>query len=246
MSLAFHEIVESRHRILNPFSHEKLMLLGSVCRILPGMRHLDLACGKGEMLCQWAKRYGSFGLGVDVSEEFLTAANARAGQLLVAESVTFVHADASDYEPEPASFDLVSCIGATWIGGGLVGTLNRMKPALKENGLLLVGEPYWIDPPPDAAYDALEVGREEFVTLEGTLERLEAAGTEPVEMVLADQDNWDRYVAAQWMTGSDWLRENPGDPRANRLREWIDAGRRAYFRYSRRYLGWGVFVVRMR
>lgn len=246
MSLAFHEIVESRHRILNPFTHEKLMLLGSVCRILPGMRHLDLACGKGEMLCQWAKRYGSRGVGVDVSADFLAAANARAGQLRIAESVTFVRADASSYETEPASFDMVSCIGATWIGGGLVGTLDRMKPPLRDGGLLLVGEPYWIDPPPAAAYEALDIGREEFTTLDGTLARAESAGTEPVEMVLADQDDWDRYVAAQWMTGSDWLEKNPDDPRAGGLRDWIEAGRRAYLRYGRRYLGWGVFVLRVR
>jgi hypothetical protein len=57
MSLRLHKIAEAHHRILNPFTDEKLMLLGEVCRLRPGMRQLDLCSGKGEMLCQWARRW---------------------------------------------------------------------------------------------------------------------------------------------------------------------------------------------
>ena len=66
MSLRFHEISEANHRILNPFTLEKLLLLGDICRLKPGTRQLDLACGKGEMLCQWARAYGILGTGVDI------------------------------------------------------------------------------------------------------------------------------------------------------------------------------------
>lgn len=79
MTLRFHEIAEANHRILNPFTDEKLMLLGEVCRLEAGQRQLDLACGKGEMLCRWAQRFGIEGVGVDLSEVFLAAAQARAG-----------------------------------------------------------------------------------------------------------------------------------------------------------------------
>jgi hypothetical protein len=48
--LRFHEIAEAQHRILNPFSEEKLMLLGEICRLQPGMAQLDLCCGKAELL----------------------------------------------------------------------------------------------------------------------------------------------------------------------------------------------------
>lgn len=66
--LRHHEIAEADHRILNPFTEEKLRLLGEVSRIGPGTRILDLACGKGEMLCRWAADFGSAGHGVDLSE----------------------------------------------------------------------------------------------------------------------------------------------------------------------------------
>jgi len=66
MLLRFHEIAETYHRILNPFTEEQLMLLGEICRLHPGMKQLDLACGKAEMLCRWAQKYGIIGVGVPI------------------------------------------------------------------------------------------------------------------------------------------------------------------------------------
>src|SRR5262245_8811850 len=94
-----HEIAEAAHRILNPFTEEKLMLLGDICRLSPGARQLDLACGKGEMLCRWAQTYGTVGHGVDISMLFVTAARARAVELGVAERVSFEHGDAATAVP---------------------------------------------------------------------------------------------------------------------------------------------------
>jgi SAM-dependent methyltransferase len=244
MSLRFHEIAETNHHILNPFTHEKLMLLGEICRLEAGMRQLDLACGKGEMLCQWARRWGTYGVGVDISKVFLVAAQQRRIELGVQANVQFVEADAGTYIAQNPDFDIVSCIGATWIGNGLVGTLRLMQQVLKNDGLLLVGEPYWIETPPDAAYESAGVGKDDFTSLVGTLERIENAGFELVEMVLADPNSWDRYCAAQWWTLHHWLRENPDDGDAPAFREILNNSRRDYLEYGRRYLGWGVFVLK--
>lgn len=244
MSLRQHEIAEADHRILNPFTEDKLMLLGDICRLRDGLRQLDLACGKGEMLCRWAAHYGIEGLGIDLSEVFLTAARARADELCVADRVRFSHGDAADVSVPPASFDIVSCIGATWIGGGLAGTLALMRPALRPGGLQLVGECYWTEEPPPAAYAAVDVAPDDFASLAATLDRFDTAGTELVEMVLADGDSWDRYAASQWWTIDRWLDANPDDPEAPGMREFLHRWRRSHLEYGRRYLGWGVFVLR--
>ncbi len=241
MSLRFHEIAESRHRILNPITDDKLDLLGEICRIQDGHRQLDLACGKAEMLSRWSARYGLTGVGVDISQVFLAAARERAAELGVTDRLTFVQGDAGAYRTEE-TFDLVSCIGATWIGGGLTGTLDLMRPALRPDGLALVGECYWIGDPPAEALKAYEG----FTTLAGTDDRFEAAGFELVEMVLANPDSWDRYVASQWLTLSDWLRDNPDDPEEPEIREFLRAARRTHLEYGRQHLGWGVFVLRPR
>ncbi len=244
MSLELHEISEANHRILNPFTEEKLMLLGEICRLQPGMRQLDLCCGKAEMLCQWSRRWGIEGIGVDISKVFLAAAHERTVEMSVDDRVVLVEADAGQYLAESHGFDIASCIGATWIGNGLVGTLQLMLRALKPGGLLLVGEPYWIEPPPDEAYAMMGMGREDYVSLLETLERIHSVDLELVEMVLANQDSWDRYEAAHWWTQYEWLKQHPDDPLAPALREMYEHGQREYFTYGRRYLGWGVFVMK--
>lgn len=246
MSLRFHEIAETNNRILNPFTEEKLMLVGDICRLKPDMRQLDLCCGKAEMLCQWSYRWGIHGVGIDISSVFLSAAHKRAQELGVSERITLVEGDAGNYAAESNSFDIVSCIGATWIGSGLVGTLKLMQPALKPGGLMLVGEPYWITPPPEAGYTAMGVSKDDFTSLVGTLDRIESVGLELVEMALADGDSWDRYAAAQWLTIDDWLRANPDDADAAELRKWNAHEKRSFLEYQRAHLGWGVFVLRAR
>ncbi|MDQ3455627.1 MAG: methyltransferase domain-containing protein, partial [Actinomycetota bacterium] len=71
--LQLHEIAEADHRIINPFTDDKLMALGLAAHVTSGTRILDLACGKGEMLCRWAQEFGTTGHGVDISEVFLAA-----------------------------------------------------------------------------------------------------------------------------------------------------------------------------
>lgn len=246
MSLRFHEISEAGQRILNPFTEEKLRLLGEVSRVAPGTQVLDLGCGKGELLCRWAEWFGSGGVGVDISPVFLADAESRARELAVDDRVSFVRADARTYTIEAAAFDIAACIGATWIGDGLAGTARMLLPALRPGGLVLLGEPFWNEPPPEEAYEALGLGQDDFTSLEGTLDRIESAGLELAEMVLANPDSWDRYEASQWRTVSDWLIAHPDDPIRDELRAFVEKNRRAHLAYQRRFLGWGVFVARPR
>ena len=129
---------------------------------------------------------------------------------------------------------------------GLAGTVALLRPAVRDGGLILVGEPYWIEPPPDEAVTAYGFAPDDYLSLEGTLDRLDAAGVELVEMVLANQDTWDRYEASQWATVTSWLAANPDDPDREEMRRFRDENRRIYLRWGRRYLGWGVFVTRPR
>jgi hypothetical protein len=66
--------------------------------------------------------------------------------------------------------------------------VNKLKPGLRSrDGLLLVGEPYWIGEPSDDTVRATSGGnRAAFASLDGTREQIESAGLELIEMVLAD------------------------------------------------------------
>src|ERR1700678_961933 len=89
-------IRESRHRIHNPFTSEKLAALGHALQLSPGTSMLDLACGSGEMLCTWARDHGFTGTGVDVSSMFIGSARGGARELGVEEKESRARRDHAD------------------------------------------------------------------------------------------------------------------------------------------------------
>jgi SAM-dependent methyltransferase len=242
-----HTIRESSHRIINPFTLEKLAVLGQSIGLTAGTTLLDLCCGKGELLCTWARDHGITGIGVDISTVSLAEARQRAEELAVADRVTFVHGDASGHvAAEPV--DVAACIGATWIGDGVEGTIELLQRSLRDGGTMLIGEPFWrTEPPSPEAVEASHArSRDEFDTLPGLVERFGAAGYDLVEMVLADEDSWDRYRAAQWRNLRMFLDANPDDELAPQLRAELTKAPLDYVRYARSLLGWGVFVLMRR
>lgn len=240
-------IRESSHRIHNPFTSDKLAVLGRALGLAPGTRILDLASGSGELLCTWARDHHITGTGVDLSTVFTEQARTRAIELGVAGQVTFVHGDASGYVSD-VPVDLAACIGATWIGDGVPGTVELLQRSLKVGGVMLVGEPYWRREPPDQ--ETVEAsharGSDEFRLLPDLVGQFGELGYDVVEMVLADQDSWDRYQAAQWLNIRRWLDRNPDDELAPQLRAELATGPVSYVRYRREYLGWGVFALMRR
>ncbi|MCU0498757.1 MAG: class I SAM-dependent methyltransferase [Anaerolineae bacterium] len=245
MNLKFQEIAESDLLLQTPFRHDQISQIGAICELHEGMRHLDLVCGKGEWLCHWAREYQIIGVGVDQSELFIEAAKLRADELEVIDQVNFVVDDAAAYPQDYHTFDLVSCIGGSWIGGGLIGALRLMQTALKpKDGWIVIGEPFWHHLPPTEACESLGVIEDTFATLHGTLDRFESLGLTLVEMILADTADQDRYEAQQWLAVDRYLREHQDDQDAAALRQWSAHNRRAYLTYGRKYLGWGLFVLR--
>ncbi|MFE5396217.1 SAM-dependent methyltransferase [Streptomyces sp. NPDC056568] len=237
-------IRESGHRIHNPLTADKLAALGTSLRLPAGTRVLDLASGSGEMLCTWARDLGFTGTGVDISTLFTEQARARAAELGVADRVEFVHGDAAGHVAgQPV--DLAACVGATWIGNGVAGTATLLQRSLRPGGTMLIGEPFWRRTPPDEetakACHATSIA--DFLLLPALIEQFQELGYDVVEMMLADQNSWDRYAAAQWLSMRCWLDENPDDELAPEVREELTTEPAHYARYGREYLGWGVFAL---
>ena len=237
-------ITESAHRIHNPITPEKLAILGAALRLEAGARVLDLGSGSGEMLCTWARDHGITGVGIDMSQLFSAQAQRRAEELGVADRVRFIHDDAAGYVADE-KVSVAACIGATWIAGGVAGTIELLAQSLRTGGIILIGEPYWRQLPPTEAVakGCLAGSVSDFLILPELLASFGRLGYDVVEMVLADQDGWDRYEAAKWLTMRRWLEANPDDELAKDVRAQLTSEPERHAAYTREYLGWGVFAL---
>lgn len=208
---------------------------------------LDLGSGSGEMLCTWARDYGVTGIGVDMSQLFTKQAKYRAEELGVADQVEFIHGDAVGYVIGEKA-DIAACVGATWIGGGIAGTIELLKKSLLPGGVILIGEPYWLRLPPteDVVKGCFADSISDFHMLPELIASFGDLGYDVVEMVLANQDGWDRYEAAKWLTMRRWLEANPDDDFAKEVRTQLTLEPKRYVTYTREYLGWGVFALMAR
>jgi SAM-dependent methyltransferase len=216
------DIAEAGIPVLNPLSDEKLRLVGEIARLDADSTQLDLGCGKGEMLVQYALRHRSRGVGIDIYAPLVEEGVARARSAGVADRVQLRVGDAAVHG-EQGMFDVVSCIGSAWVGGDLAGTLALMERSLAPGGRILVGEPF------TAIVDVLDV--------------LDAGGFELVEIVVASDDDWDRYYSRQWANVVGWLGDNRDHQDAEDVRAWLDRDRRTYLGDERGRVGWGVFVA---
>ncbi|QZN85824.1 cyclopropane-fatty-acyl-phospholipid synthase family protein [Cellulomonas sp. C5510] len=242
--LRLFSVRESRLRIHNPLTAQQLADWGAGLDLPPGTRVLDLACGSGELLCTWARDHRVTGLGVDLNPDFLAHARARADELGVADAVRFVEGDASGYvADEPV--DVAACVGATWIGGGVPGTLDLLRRSVVPGGMLLVGEPYWRTVPATSELlAACQAGSvTDFLPLPELLASFGEQGYDVVEMVCATEGSWDRYWASQWLTMRRWADAHPGHDLHDEVRRLLATEPQQYAAGVRAHLGWGVFAL---
>jgi len=170
---------------------------------------VDLGCGWGIWLLELlAARPDLTGVGVDVS--LPDGLPERAEGFGVADRVTWVQADASDWDG--GAFDAVLCVGASHAFGGLSQTLDGVRRVLRPGGRVLLGDATWESDPSPAALEALGASPDDFLTLGGLVDRARAAGFEPTRGHVSTLAEWDDY---EWSwTGSlaTWALEPGRDP----------------------------------
>jgi SAM-dependent methyltransferase len=234
-------VAERDHEIQNPVSEEKLRLLGERLRLGPGTRVLDIASGRGGPARLLAREFGCRVEGIEIVPEFHAFAVERAEAAGLAQLVSSRLGDASQEDLPAEAYDVAICLGATFVWGGLAGTLDALEPVVRSGGHFVVGEPFWRRLPlPDDYADR----DGPYTTLEGTVAIVESDDLEVVSVIASSEDDFDRYETLHWRGVAEWLAENPDDPDAADIRERHERHKRTYLRHGRDFLGWAVFVAR--
>jgi len=236
----YYVVAEQNHELQNPTSEEKLLLLGRRIRLAPGSRVLDVASGRGGPAILLVQEFGCTIEGIEVAPEFHAVAVERAASAGVGELVSFRLADAANEELAAGAYDAALCLGASFVYGGLAGTLDALEPTVRPGGHVVVGEPYWRSWPLPADYADRD---EPFTSLDGTVAIVESGDLRVVTLIDASRDDWDRYETLHWRAVEEWLAESPDDPDADEVRTSYERWKRTYLRHGRELLGWAIFVA---
>jgi SAM-dependent methyltransferase len=239
----FFDVTHRDHAVCNPMSTEKLEELVALLNLRPGARVLDIASGKGEFLVRLAQRYGIEGVGVHLSPYFVADAQRKHQQRVPEAHLRFLEMEGADYAPEePESFDVVACIGASWIYGGHKGTLSALASMAAGESWIVVGEPYWRQPPAEEYLAAIEQQRSTYGTHKENVEVGQAQGLELAYTLVSSPDDWDRYEGLQWCAAERWARAHPEDSDVEAVLERVRGNKMAYLTWGRETLGWAIYV----
>ena len=236
----WYDVVEARHELQNPTSPEKVRELGQRLDLRPDSHVLDIASGMGGPALLLAETFGCRLTCVERAPEFVAAARERTAAAGLEDRIEIVEADAADYEL--GRYDAALCLGASFAYGGLVPTLERLRPAAP---VLAVGEPYWrVGPLPSAPAGEERTAEEEWLPLPETVERIESTGVRVVSLIASSEEDWDRYESLHWLALDEWLAANPAHPQADEFRSRGAANRSRYLAWERATMGWAIFVCR--
>jgi len=204
-----------------------------------------MACGKGEFLIRLAELYSISGVGVDISPYCIRDCLEKHRNRVPNSDIKFIQTDGAKYKPEtPESFDLVMCIGASWVYGGYRGTLQALDKMTKPGGLIIVGEAFWLKDPSDEYLEAAGTKREEFGTHHNNVKVGEAEGLTCIYTLVSDHDDWDHYETFKWWNVDDYARANPDDKDIHELLERTKQEKEIYLHWERETLSWGIYVFR--
>ena len=241
----YFDIIHGLHTYCNPVSRQAVRDMEAVLDLQPGTRVLDIASGLGEMLIGFAERYGTSGVGVDISPYAVRRAEARKAKRAPDADIRFVEMKGEEYTLDDEDpFDVVMCIGASWIWQGYQGTLRALRRFVKPGGLIVSGEPYWRQPPDDRYLEIEDLKRDEFPTLSEFYENLEPAGLACVWMRGVTEQEWDRYEMLQLASLDRFAGEHPDDDDLAEIRAKLLPSKEAYFRWGRETLGFAFWILR--
>jgi len=237
----FKDISERFLELLNPTSPDKVLLVGEIAGMRPGQRVVDFGTGFAEPLVLWAERFGIVGVGVELRPKACERARAKVAAHGLQDSIEIVCCKGADYEFEPHSFDVASCLGATFIWGGYTQTLAALSRAMKPTGRLVVGEPFWLS---DAVPPDYRLRLAEICSLTELLHLTHAAGFDIEYMVPSSLDEWDKYEADNWRGLLQWIDENSTHPERQEVIDHLHETQADYYRYQRQHIGWAMYVLR--
>ena len=235
------DISEQFMELINPTTPEKLIKAGQIAGMKAGDRVIDFGCGFAEPLVLWAESFGISGVGIDIRPYACERARKKIAERCLSDRLSIHCGDAARYEYSPHSFDLATCIGATFIWSNFGDAVHAMKQAVRLGSKLVIGEAHWLV---DTVPEEFRSAQTEITTEVELLRMAHQEGYEFEYVLHSNHDEWDRYEADDWVGLLSWIEANPNHPERQEVIDHLHESQEEYVRYGRMYFGWALYVLK--
>lgn len=232
----------------NPMGEAAINRATDLLDLPPGANACDFGSGFCELPLRLANRWGAKVAAIELSPRIAQGAEQRIASRPPARgSVSLLKGDAGTFRPSfaPESMDLCACIGAPHALGGYHKALEVLFKLTRPGGKILVGEGFWTTPEPSPSYlAATGIAADEFMLHFENIEHALDMGLQSLWSITASQREWDEYEWAHARAIEAYADAHPGDPEAAQMLQRSRNWRRAYLRWGRDTLGFGLYLFR--
>jgi SAM-dependent methyltransferase len=233
------EALHHLHEICNPMRPGDLTAVIDALGPTGKTHAIDVACGHGDLLLEIAQRAAIYGVGVDLSPWVLIRARSRAEQAELQGSLEWWLGDGKAVPRRP-SWDVATCLGASWIWHGFEGTARALTARLRPGGRLAIGDLRLRD---EADRDRLPgAGLAEMAataTRHEQAAKLTGLGLELISEIIAPDEAWEHYHQTVIESADAYAVEHPEADYRAMAATWMED-----FQRDREYLTWTVWVAR--
>lgn len=205
---------------------------------------LEVGCGHGALLKKLLSTFGGKVEGVEIDPKAVQAAKERLSDAL--ERVHFHQKPFLECGFSENSFDGCFSLGATHAFGDTGEALDQaflqLKQLTKPGGLIVLGDGYWKEPPPEAYIEATGLSPDELRSHQENIALASKHGLELVYAIRASEAEWDHFEGSFWMKAERERLQDPEDEqkqqKADRIRKWRDA----YLKWGCETMGFALYV----
>lgn len=206
---------------------------------------VDIGCGRGEMLARCVERFGCRAIGADTRPHEIERARERtAGFAARVELFDGPIQDVVFSEPVDAAI----CVGASHAfaegAAALPATLQAFKRMVKHDGVMLLGEGYWRQPPDPEYLEKAGISEDIDREFDDTILVIEQAGFSVLKQWISSKDDWDAFEGAFWKAAEDQLAARPDDTDAREAAHHWRNWRACYEKWGRDTMGFALFVLK--